>query len=100
MLRVALRAVVAVFAETEKVEVPLPVTVELLVRVIQVGSPLTPQEQLAEVVILTLAVPPEAGTVVPGAESEYVQGVGSWDTAKVWSAMLTVALRGDVEVLG
>ena len=73
MVSVELRPVVAVFAETESPTELEPVPLAEVVNVIQVGKPVTVQVQLADVVMLTLALPPEAGSEALGAESEYAQ---------------------------
>ena len=70
IVRVAPRAVVAVFAWTLKLTVALPMPEAALVRAIQVGTPLTFQLQFAEVVSETFPLPPASLNDAELAESE------------------------------
>jgi hypothetical protein len=100
IVNVAVRELVAAFAWTENWIVPLPIPDAPVVSVIQVGSPLTVQVQLADVLRLTLLPPPAALRDTLVFEREKVQGAPCCVTVNGLAPIIKVALRDTVAVLG
>ncbi len=100
MVSVPVRGDVAVFAAMEKATVPLPLPLAPDVIVSQASLLVAVQLQPAAVVTLLLPEPAPAPGVSDVGETEKVQGGGApaWVTVTVWPAMVSVPVRGDVDV--
>jgi hypothetical protein len=83
-------------AATEYVSVPVPVPVLPDGNVIHDAGVVAVQSQPVEgvVVIVTLNVPPAAGTDCVVGLSEYEQPVPSWLMLNIWLPIVIVPLRG------
>ena len=80
--------------------VPLPTPLELPVSVIHAKALVAVHEQPPPVVTAIDPFPPAAATDCEVGEIEDVQPAGSWVTVNVCPAIVAVAMRCDVVVLG